>query len=375
LPAAIDAVLLRALSKQPDERFATVTAFARAFHEAVRSDGELHATLALSRAEAESGTTRTLTLPGGRQVSVTVPPGVGDGTTLRLEGQGTPYYEGGPAGPLVLTIALPTEVSPLPLPQKSTEPTVAVSKPNAELLLVEDPGVSPARPETPSELEPTVLASNESESASTAFATNATSLAPPPPSPQRRGKRIGLIVGVVLLVLLLIGGGVFAWLEYAAARNAGAAAAVATATAQAHAIATASAVAASQPFPANGTATTVSSTTTAVRQDGSNKISSITSQSVSYGGIMGSYTSKETSILHPDKTTTFSGSSTCTCTVAGKSGTLMWSFTGTGTADGSFQGQFFDIHGTGDLAKLHGQGTLQGQGDHLTYSSELHFNA
>src|SRR2546429_94039 len=105
LSPAIDAVLLRALSKQPDERFASVRAFARAFHEVVQSDGELHATLAISRAEAESGTTRTLTLPEGRQVSVTVPAGVGDGTTLRLEGQGMPYYEGGPAGPLVLTIA------------------------------------------------------------------------------------------------------------------------------------------------------------------------------------------------------------------------------------------------------------------------------
>jgi len=53
----------------------------------------------------------------------------------------------------------------------------------------------------------------------------------------------------------------------------------------------------------------------------------------------------------------------------------MWSFTGTQAADGSFQGQFFDLQGTGDLAKLHGQGTFQGQGDDLTYSSQLHFDA
>ena len=198
-------------------------------------------------------------------------------------------------------------------------------------------------------------------------------LAPPPPSPQRPGKRIGLIVGVVLLVLLLIGGGVFAWLEYSAASNAAAAAAVATTTA--HATATASAVAALQNFTAKGTATTLSSTTTSVRQDGSNTISSITLQSVFYGDITGSFTNEETDILHPDKTVTFSGRSTCTCTVAGKSGILMWSYTGTSTADGSFQGQFFDIQGTGDLAKLHGQGTFQGQGAHSTYSSELHFDA
>src|SRR5262249_28204680 len=109
LSPAIDAVLLRALAKQPDERFASVSAFARALQHAVQSGRDLHATLAISRAEAERGTTRTLTVPGGRQVSVTVPAGVEDGTTLRLEGQGMPYYEGGPAGPLVLTIAISAE--------------------------------------------------------------------------------------------------------------------------------------------------------------------------------------------------------------------------------------------------------------------------
>jgi hypothetical protein len=194
-------------------------------------------------------------------------------------------------------------------------------------------------------------------------------LAPPPPSPQRRGKRIDLIVGVVLLVLLLIGGGVFAWLEYATASNAAKAFAVATTTAQAHATATASAQARPQPFPANGTATGVSSTTTQVVQDGANKISRITEQWISYGDITGSFTVEETALLHPDKTATSSGSSTCTCTVAGKSGTLMWSFTDTSRADGSYQGQFFDFHGTGALAKL------QGQGSHATYATELSFDA
>jgi streptogramin lyase len=109
-------------------------------------------------------------------VSVTVPPGVGDGTTLHLEGQGMPYYEGGPAGPLVLTIAIPAQASPLPLPQDSTDPTVTVSMPNAELPVGEDARVSPARPEAPGHLEPTVPASQVSESAPTLLATDATSL-------------------------------------------------------------------------------------------------------------------------------------------------------------------------------------------------------
>jgi ketosteroid isomerase-like protein len=194
--------------------------------------------------------------------------------------------------------------------------------------------------------------------------------APPPPSPKRRANRISIIVGVVLLVLLLIGGG-FAWLAYSSARNAAAAAAAATTTA--HTNATASATV--QHLTAKGTGTIVSSTTTSVRQDGQNKINSITQQVVSYGDITGSFTNEETSIVHPDNTASFSGSSTCICTVNGKSGTLMWSFNGTSTANDSFQGQFFDIHGTGDLAKLHGQGVYQGQGLHDTYSSDLYFDS
>src|SRR5205085_1438072 len=81
----------------------------------------------------------------------------------------------------------------------------------------------------------------------------------------------------------------------------------------------------------------------------------------------------ETSIVHADNTSSFSGKSTCICTVSGKSGTLKWSYTGTQAADGSFQGQFFDLQGTGDLARLHGQGGFQGKGSDGTYSSQLYF--
>ena len=197
--------------------------------------------------------------------------------------------------------------------------------------------------------------------------------APGAPLPRRSARRIGLPVGVLLLAVFLIGGGVLAWRMYTSASSAATSTVTTTATAQAHASATASAAASSQPFPANGTATTVKSTTTATRQDGSNKIVSQTQQGVTTGDIMGSYTNEETLTLAADNSGTFSGTITCTCTVTGKSGTLMWSYTGTQAADGSFQGQVFNFHGTGDLARLNGQGTFQGQGDHLTYSCELHF--
>jgi serine/threonine protein kinase len=168
LSPAIDAVLERALSKDPEGRFPSVSAFAQAFQQAVQSEGVLQATLAISLAEAESGTMRSLNLPVGRKVSVTVPAGVIDGSILRLEGQGMPYYEGGPAGPLVLTIAILSEVSAQPLlPVESTDPTVAMSLPKTELPADEGSSVLPAQHEAPGELEPTVLAFQASEPAST----------------------------------------------------------------------------------------------------------------------------------------------------------------------------------------------------------------
>lgn len=109
-------------------------------------------------------------------MSVTVPAGIGDGTILRLEGQGLPYYDGGPAGSLLLTIAILTEATPLPLPQEDMAPTVAVSRPNEELAAAADLPPSPALAEAPGQLEPAVSASHASEMASTVLATAATSL-------------------------------------------------------------------------------------------------------------------------------------------------------------------------------------------------------
>lgn len=203
LPPAIDAVLLRALAKQPDERFPSVATFARAFQEVVQSDGELQATLAISRAEAESGTIRLLTLPGGRQESITIPAGVSDGTTLHLEGLGMPYYTGGPVGPLVLTIAILADPSPPPVEQDSAESTVPVSPPDAESPAVEDQSAPPTPPEAPGELEPTEPVSPESEPAPTVPAPSL-----PPPTPKRTRRRLSpaAIVSLILLGLILLGG-------------------------------------------------------------------------------------------------------------------------------------------------------------------------
>src|SRR6266566_4258181 len=46
---------------------------------------ELRATLAISKSEAVTGTSRTLTMPGGRKVTVNVPAGAYDGQIIRVE--------------------------------------------------------------------------------------------------------------------------------------------------------------------------------------------------------------------------------------------------------------------------------------------------
>ncbi len=106
LPASIDAVLLHALAKKPDERFASIAEFAVAFDEALSGHGDLFATLAMSEEEAARGTQRKLLLPGGRKVQVTVPQGATDGQRLRIEDLGDPYYTGGPLGALILTLTI-----------------------------------------------------------------------------------------------------------------------------------------------------------------------------------------------------------------------------------------------------------------------------
>lgn len=166
----------------------------------------------------------------------------------------------------------------------------------------------------------------------------------PPPS-RRKGNRIGIIIGVVLLILLLSSGGVFAWLHGTAPT-----------------------------FPANGAFTIIDSTTTGVTQNGQDTITNYIEHGEFTGDLTGSYTLQGTNTVHPNKTGTGSGVITCTCTVKGKSGMLRQSISYTMAADGSFQGQTFDFQGTGDLASLQGQGTFQGQGNNGTYADQLRFD-
>src|SRR6266852_5775844 len=121
VPADVDTVLLHALAKKPGERFASISAFARAFQQASLADGsgptlantphelnssDIRAALVISEAEALSGTNRILTLLGGRQVPVSVPAGAQDGQIIRLERQVEPASDRDVKGALILTITI-----------------------------------------------------------------------------------------------------------------------------------------------------------------------------------------------------------------------------------------------------------------------------
>ncbi len=66
---------------------------------------DYQAELELTLAEAYQGGPRTITVQG-RNLRLTIRPGVADGQTIRLRGQGGPGRHGGPAGSLLITLRL-----------------------------------------------------------------------------------------------------------------------------------------------------------------------------------------------------------------------------------------------------------------------------
>ena len=139
VPTEVDAVILRALAKKPGERYPSVSAFATAFEQAVHSlpselvsrpiltgagveKQDIRSTLAISPAEAKAGTSRRITLPGGKSVNVTVQPGAYNGQIINVHGLGDATA---PVGDLILTIAVtPAEDTPVLPGTMSEAPTI-----------------------------------------------------------------------------------------------------------------------------------------------------------------------------------------------------------------------------------------------------------
>ena len=202
----VDAVILKALAKQPADRFLSISAFANAFRQATLDldastiikapyspkSSDLHATLAISKSEAQSGTDRILTLPGGRRVSVPVLAGAYNGQILRFPGMGEPSYDGGPAGTLILTLSVQetAEIAP-PGQDDNLNRTLPASYP----ITPEKTTLSPNRSNVPPVPPPSSSVPNAAEAGH------------PQPVARQQGVSTGTAILLVGLALLIIVGG------------------------------------------------------------------------------------------------------------------------------------------------------------------------
>jgi hypothetical protein len=273
--------------------------------------GDIRATLALSQSEAQTGSSRTLTLPGGRRITVPVRAGIRNGEQIRLKGHGEPAWSGGPVGDLILTVSIapseqygsqpnfiddpssptdfiqasslpptiPTPDYPLPYPPPGSTPNYnpygqySSSSPNYPP--TEPGGSYPNYPGQTQAQEPLYLYQNQAQYAEPspyagypqAGQQIPQQLTSPPP-PKRRGISLTVTILLIIIVLFLLGGsgliyyvGVYQPQKMRADATATVNAQI-TATAQTNAQATAN-IAATSTAQANATATSQASATAA----------------------------------------------------------------------------------------------------------------
>jgi serine/threonine protein kinase len=273
IPPAIEAVIMRALSKKPEERFPTVSELASAFQQAIihvgpfpspitplppgQPSSELRVVLAISEQEARAGTTRTLTLPGGRRVSVPVQAGAYEGQVIRLESEGKATNPAQPPETLVITLAIDRTKG------TASHPFISETVTEEQTDLINHPAGDAGPVE--SDLEKAFSGTMPATPPSVVGGISRGALTPPSSSfpairqdtQQRRGLSRGRAILLIILALLVIGGsiGIFFYItetnqiatSYA---NATATAQTMATAAQAKAIATASVIAANpNPYP------------------------------------------------------------------------------------------------------------------------------
>jgi hypothetical protein len=123
-------------------------------------------------------------------------------------------------------------------------------------------------------------------------------------------------------------------------------------------------------MPASGTFVDVVTSMQTRMADGNVIITQTISQTL-MGTFTGTASQQATTVVHRTGAANFFGAETCTCTVAGKTGSLVIGFSGTSAPNGSFEGQFVIVSGTGDLANLNGRGTIQSPN---VYTGVIHFD-
>ena len=235
LSPAIDTVILRALAKQPAERYPSIADFARELQRAIASaptvyaplppppSEDIRATLTISDIEAREGTTRTVTLPGGNKTSVSIPKGAYDGQILILPGEGVAAQPGGTPGNLVLVLSVvPAEQPQQPTIDEDMAKTERASNPRiipateeqkrAAQPLKESQPLDPteAVPPPPPAEKTEVAPDNQGKTPVGIPALPITESVVPPKRGISRSKK-PLIIGLMLVLLLLgsIGGVIY----------------------------------------------------------------------------------------------------------------------------------------------------------------------
>jgi Protein of unknown function (DUF3224) len=132
---------------------------------------------------------------------------------------------------------------------------------------------------------------------------------------------------------------------------------------------------AAPPLSASGTVTVVDLSITPLGQSGSTESYHIVSVSTLDGDFSGTLTSDSVEVLNPTGNSTIQGTETCICTVAGRSGTVVFRQVAKITGDPFlYEDTKTVISATGRLAGLHATLAVVWDGGVATYTGAYHFD-